>query len=270
MTGFALTAHGRTTGTIELAGILPERLGGLGPADVARLAVCRGGRSVTLGDAFDVKAEGEDGTLLVRTAGHRVDGIGQGMIEGRVVVEGDAGDRVGARMRGGVIAVRGSVGTHAGAAMSGGAIDVRGDAGDFLAAALPAEPRGMTGGLVTVRGGAGARTGERMRRGMVIVDGPVGAFCGAFMVAGTVAAGGGCGPHAGYGMRRGTLLFGRATGTPPRGFVDGGRHDLVFLRLLSRHAGDPEGWLAARPLSTARRWIGDVSEGGLGEILVSD
>ncbi len=109
-----------------------------------------------------------------------------------------------------------------------------------------------------------------MRRGMIIVDGAVGAFAGAFMVAGTLAAGGGAGGHPGYGMRRGTLVLGRAPEALPAGFADGGAHDWVVLALLQRHCGDPESWLGSRTMSRARRLIGDLAEGGMGEILIPE
>ncbi|WP_207478748.1 formylmethanofuran dehydrogenase subunit C [Arenibaculum pallidiluteum] len=270
MTGFTLQPRAGVAGPVELLALAPGRLRGLGADAVRRIVVTVGGLPVPLGDAFDVAEGGDEDTLVLRTEGFRADGIGQGMAEGRIVVQGDAGDRLGARLRGGQVTVEGRAGSHAGAAMAGGIVEILGDAGDFLGAAMPAEPRGMTGGLISVRGSAGARAGERMRRGTIIVDGAAGEFCGAFMVAGTVAAGGACGAHAGYGMRRGTLLLGRAPAAAPEGFVDAGSHDWVFLSLLQRHVGEPSGWLGSRPLARARRLIGDMAEGGRGEILIPE
>ena len=106
-----------------------------------------------------------------------------------------------------------------------------------------------------------------MRRGIVVVDGRAGAYAAAFMVAGTLAVGGGCGPHPGFGMRRGTLLVGRPQDAPPEGFADGGTRDWLFLHLLRRALEGTGSWFERAGATRAHRFIGDLAEGGRGEIL---
>src|SRR5437764_2736166 len=189
--------------------LIPERVDGLAPSEVAALTLRCGREKLTVGDVFAVS--GED-VQQVAFAGdlRRVDGIGAGMSRGRLLVEGPCGDHLGARMSGGEIAVRGGVGAWAGGEMSGGLLRIWGDAGNRLGGAYPGVRAGMRGGEIIVIGDAGEEAGAGMRRGLVVVAGRTGRGAGLRMLAGTVIALGGIGPEAGLGNKRGSLASGRA------------------------------------------------------------
>ena len=84
-----------------------------------------------------------------------------GMVNGAVLVGGDAGDRAGDRMRRGVVAVAGRL-------------------GDFAASR-------MIGGTLLAWGGCGADPGFAMRRGALILDGPASTLLPTFADNGTHA-----------------------------------------------------------------------------------
>jgi formylmethanofuran dehydrogenase subunit C len=230
-----------------MSSLLPERFAGLTTAEIAGLPLPCGGGVTTVGEMFELSPGNATEAMLIRPGEAVLHRVGAGMMSGRILVEGD-------------------VGSHAGAGMSGGLLRIAGNAGDALGGALPGLPLGMRGGLISVGGSAGDRPAERMRRGIIVVDGTVGAYAAGFMVAGTLAAGGGSGPHPGFGMRRGTLLLGRQDAVPD-GFADGGTRDWLFLHLLRRGLEGTGSWFEHAGTTHARRFIGDLAEGGHGEIL---
>lgn len=141
-------------------------------------------------------------------------------------------------------------------------IDVEGDLSrvDRLGA-------GMKGGRLTLHGAVGHDLGARMRRGTIAVSGPAGERAGLQMIAGTLLVLGDLGRAAGFGLKRGSLIAGagvlllpsfRLACTYRPVVVD------VLLRSLRRQGFDA----AARLERGAfRRWIGDCSDLGRGEIL---
>jgi formylmethanofuran dehydrogenase subunit C len=254
---------------VDCSPLIPDRLAGMTREEIAALELASGNHRRPVGELFDLAGE-DPSDLLILNGCDKLDRIGQGMGHGRISVEGDAGNWLGCAMTGGEIEVTGSAGSFTAAAMKKGAIHVRGNVGDFLAAALPGEPRGMSGGDVIVGGNAGERVGDRMRRGTVLIEGKAGDYCASRMGAGTIAVLGSVGANAGYCMRRGTLLTRRLDGALPSTFNDCGVHRLGFLALLFRSWQGLPGRFGALPLDVppVRRLVGDLSEGGLGEILV--
>jgi formylmethanofuran dehydrogenase subunit C len=266
MISLALKQLPPTRLSVEL--LIPERLEGLGEAEIARLPLTAGNRSGTVADWFRIGIAARDDTRLVLSgAADRLDRIGAGMTRGELVVEGDAGAYAGLGMSGGRLIVKGSAGHGAATAMAGGELRIYGDAGDQLGGTLPGERTGMQDGTVVVGGAAGASLGDRMRRGLIVVADAAGPFCGARMVAGTIVVGGRIGPHPGVAMRRGSIV---ALGGMPRlaaSFAESGIHELVIMRVIGRAIaalGFPD--LAAR-LVVLRRWSGDLAARGKGEIL---
>lgn len=264
-----LTLKAAPPGRVDMSPLIPERLAGLGPKNIAALPLECGGRTTATGDLFAVAGD-DPAQLVIEGGSERLDRIGQGMKRGAILVHGDAGAYLGRRMGGGSITVEGNVAAYCGSGMKDGLIRIRGSAGDFLAAALPGEHRGMQGGTILVHGDAGERAGDRMRRGMVLIEGGCGDYCASRMGAGTIAVLGPAGANVGFAMRRGTVILSHPADLPPT-FDDFGTHDLGFLRLLhgawrrlpaSRFAaiGDE----AVR----VRRFVGDLANGGKGEVLV--
>ncbi len=255
-------------GRVSAAGLIPEGLRGLGAAEVARLTVRCGRETVAVGDLFDASGAFGDGEVVLAGDLRAVDGIGSGLSEGRVVVDGPVGDHLGARMRGGTIEVRGDAGAWAGAEMAGGLVRIWGDAGARLGGAYPGARAGMSGGEIIMSGHAGEETGACMRRGFVAVGGRTGSGAGLRMLAGTVIALGGIGADAGLGNKRGSLVSGRAVDVLP-GYAFAARFRPPALGLQLRRAR-ALGLTVADALLTGTwaRWSGDRTELSRGEILI--
>ncbi|HSD59323.1 MAG TPA: formylmethanofuran dehydrogenase subunit C [Burkholderiales bacterium] len=264
-----LTLKSEPPGRVDMSPLVPERLAGLGAREIGALPLECGGRRVAAGELFAVSAN-DSAQLVIEGGSERLDRIGQGMLRGAIEVRGDAGAYLGRGMRGGSITVEGKVAAYCGSGMRDGLIQIRGGAGDFLAAALPGEHRGMQGGTILVHGNAGERLGDRMRRGMVLVEGGCGDFCASRMGAGTIAVFGPTGTNVGFAMRRGTVILSHPADLPPT-FDDFGTHDLGFLRLLyGAWRSLPASRFAAISDDSVRvrRFVGDLANGGKGEVLV--
>lgn len=275
MSALVLTVKAPPPQRVDLSPLTPERLRDRGTAEIERVELASGNRSVRVGEIFELAGGGPEsdgpGEIVIRGGRAGFDFIGLGMSEGTITVEGDAGAYLGQEMQGGRLHVTGSVGPWAAAAMKGGLVEIGGNAGDFLGGALPGAMRGMSGGLVAVRGHAGERAGDRMRRGVILVEGDVGAYAGSRMIAGTlVLLGRAVGAYPGFGMKRGTLLLRQRPERSLPTFVDCGTHELGFLRLLYRSLGDIGS--AAVVLEAlgprVRRFVGDQAAEGKGEILL--
>lgn len=269
----ALTLRLRTavSGRVDMRGILPEKLTGLNVHEIAGLNVKQDGRNVVLGELFTL-TQGDAEHLTIITDTGRLDNLGADMTQGRLTVEGLAGDFAGQSMRGGRVVLRGGAGNFAACDMRGGLLSIEGHAGDWLGAARTGERTGMAGGVVAVSGNAGARAADRMRRGLMLIRGNVGEYCGSRLLAGTIVVAGSCGERPGFGLRRGSLILTRGSAClptfMPATFNDSGVVDLSWLNLLRRHAdGFLPGVVPAG--SRVRRYMGDLAFGGKGEILVS-
>jgi formylmethanofuran dehydrogenase subunit C len=256
---------------VEAENIRPDRFDGLGQQEVAALPLLFGRRQVTIGDLFVVKGDGAEDIFIEGDLRH-VKRIGEGMGSGRITIKGDAGMHLGAYMHGGEIAVHGNVQAWAGAHMSGGLIRVLGDAGPMLGAAYTGETRGMQGGIILVQGNAGPRVGERMRRGLIAIQGKVGEFAGARMIAGSIFAFGKLGARAGAGMKRGTIVaLGELEDDLLPVFRYACSYNPTFLRYYLLRLREWEMPVTQEHIEgTLRRYTGDTTTLGKGEILVYD
>lgn len=268
MNAVTLSLRGVPDLAVDCSPLNPDRLAGLSLEAIAGLALPMGRRSVPVGELFELDREAGEG-VVIRHACDRLERIGAGMGGGVLRVEGDVGGWLAAGLTGGSVDVSGDAGAFAASGMAAGTLHVRGKVGDFLGAAQAGDKQGMLGGQVVVDGDAGDRVGDHMRRGMLLIGGDAGDYCGARMLAGTIVVRGRCGALTGFGMKRGTLLL---AGTPdlPATFNDCGTHELTFLRLFARHLAAAGGAAAAfAPAGErVRRWVGDLGNGGQGEILV--
>ena len=252
----------------EAPDLLPERLACLSRGAIEALEVRSGRASMRVGDLFDVDgAPGDEVTLAGDLSAFAR--LGAGMTGGRLVIEGHAGLGAGSGMGGGRLEIRGDAGARAGEGMTGGVLVVRGSAGDDPGGASPGATRGVNRGVILIGGNAGARAGRRMRRGLIAIGGDAGPLAGTEMLAGTIVVAGRAGAGAGTWMRRGTILLG--AGAPPAApaFAPSGHGRFSFWSLYDealRAAGAtvPGTWRTCR----FRRFVGDRSGAGLGEILV--
>jgi formylmethanofuran dehydrogenase subunit C len=268
--GVTLTRKESSPIPVEADSITIDSLTGLGPPEIAALPAFYGRRQVTLGDLFEINDRGPDG-ITVNGDLSAVKKIGWGNTTGRIMLEGPVGHHTGAFMKGGELIVQGDAGDWLGAHMSGGTIMAEGSAGHFLGGAYSGETKGMSGGTIVVWGGAGREVGSRMRRGTIAVAGDVGEFAGVGMLAGSVFVGGRLGERAGAGMKRGTIVgFGEAPELLPT-FRYACTYRPVFMRYYLREL------IAAELIHETqfsgerfRRYVGDMTTGGKGEVLLRD
>jgi formylmethanofuran dehydrogenase subunit C len=252
---------------LELDGVLPRRVAGLSPLEVAKLPIQHGNRSEPLGAFFDVAPDPHRLADLHFAGDTRnVKHVGAGMTTGSIFAEGPVGMHAGAGMRGGSLVLDSGGGGWLGAEMRGGSIEVRGHAGDQVGAAYRGSRRGMTGGTIVVRGSAGDELGLLLRRGLIVVEGACGEFAGASMIAGTLVLLGEVGTRCGAGMKRGTVLAASEPVLPPSfrfacdyrpAFVP-----LLLAELRTLHLSVPPAFGA-----NLRCFRGDLLTGGCGEVL---
>jgi len=262
-----LTLKERPPERLDLSPLLPHLLAGKTAAEIARIGVQTTRRPLMVGDVFRLRM-GDAGRIHIEDGCDRLDWIGHGMTEGKIVVDGDAGSQAGRLMTGGRLTITGSAGPWAASGMRGGEIEIRGSVGDRLGGPLPGEMAGMRGGVVIVRGDAGERTGDRLRRGTIVVEGRAGAWAGSRMIAGTVIVGGSAGPLPGYLMRRGTIVVAGSTDLSPT-FIDCGMQDLIALRLLAMFVARYSARAARVLQHSLRRFAGDMAVLGRGEIFLA-
>ena len=269
MSGFRFTLKQAPALRVDLRGITPTALAGLGVGEVERLPVGMGNALVPLAEWFSVDAIEAD-ALVFDADLARFDRVGWQMAGGRVEVHGPVGHHAGGGMSAGALVVHGNAGLLAACEMAGGTFTVEGSVDDFAASALPGSIDGMRGGIFIVKGDAGARFGDRMRRGTAVVFGDAGDFIASRMVAGSIVLGGRAGAHAGYGMRRGSVVFAGAAPAPIAAtFVPAVAPADVIWQLLARDLarhGGPFAGLASRRIE---RHLGDLAAGGKGELIVA-
>ena len=259
--------------SIDLAGVVPDRIATLAPRDLGRLVVRADERPTELGTLFRITGTAADGRIECRGDFSRVHGVGAGMAAGEIVVAGNAGRHAGEAMAGGTLTIQGDAGDWLACEMTGGTVHVAGSAGDNAAAALPGSRHGMRGGLVMIAGHAGCLAGARMRRGILAIGGDCGPAAAFELRAGTVLVAGAVGPDAGHGMQRGSLVAAGARFEPPATFCKGAVWVPAFLPLLAARleaAGFGRGGPAIRTLLQGpwEQWHGDLVTGGRGEIFL--
>ena len=226
-----------------------------------------GAERVSLGDMFALSKQEKD-KMIIRNSSDKMDYLGSATQRGSLFIEGDAGHYLGRFMQGGQIHVSGSAGAYLACAMDNGFISVGGNVGDYAAASPAGLFYGMRGGTLLIKGGAGCRLAERMRRGTIMVQGAIGDYCAARMVAGTVVAMSSLGKNPAFMMKRGTLLAKQSHAEIDETFFsDCGYHEFGFLTLLFNYLSELSGQ-TLKINHYARRWVGDRSVDGRGEILL--
>ncbi len=255
---------------VELDGILPDRLAGLQPGEIAKLPIFHGNRREELGQFFSVTGDASYGEVVIHGSCPWVKLLGAKLSTGRIVVEGSVGMHAGAGMTGGELCIHGNSGDWLGAEMRGGRIRVMGSAGSLVGAAYRGSRKGMIGGEILIHRNAGDEVGLLMRRGIIAVGGTCGEFTGASMIAGTIAALGGVGPRAGAGMKRGTILVASGELELPPSFRHSCDYRPAFLGWLTNFLRElPFEPAAHLDLGIIRCFRGDQLHGGKGEILLA-
>ncbi|MFN3869537.1 MAG: formylmethanofuran dehydrogenase subunit C [Hyphomicrobiaceae bacterium] len=268
MSRLVLTLKADPAERLDMRAIVPSTLAGKSLREIEGLVIGTTNAPLTVADVF--KVSGQPGEALAIAGGSpRLDCVGCALDGGNVTVEGDVGAYAGAGMTGGKLTVHGNAGLQLGGSMKGGFIHVTGQAGDEAGGMVSGGRYGMQGGAMVVEAGIGARAGHRMRRGTIVTRGRFGEGAGTRMMGGTLWTETGFDADPGMQMRRGTLIGPSVARLLPT-FGDGGWHDLVILRILSRDATARLGSLAPKPLpAKVRKYSGDLGMFGKGELLLT-
>ncbi len=269
MSALTLTLKQRPARPLDLAPITPDKLQGRPVEEIKDLRLACGKEQLPVEQFFDVSGDDPDQVVIRRSHTHLV-GIGRGMQSGSIDVQGDAGDGLGHTMSGGTLRVRGNAGHGTGCGMRGGLIEIGGNAGAFLGAGEAGNQEGMSEGVILIAGNCGDRIGDQMRRGMIVVQGDAGDYPGSRMKGGTIVVLGRCGRYPGLNMRRGTLVLAKSPKQVSASFNSSGVVKMEFLRVLFRElAGRHRSLAFLRGCGPeAERWMGDLANGGRGELLV--
>jgi formylmethanofuran dehydrogenase subunit C len=225
----------KTSVPVEAECLAPDRLRERSLAEIERLEVFHGNRTVPLAEFFAISGDPSDAQMEIEGDLSGVHWVGTKMAGGSIHIQGNAGRHLGSEMAGGEIRVEGDAGDWVGGEMHDGLIHVRGRAGHLIGAAYRGSRRGMTGGTILIGGDAGNEIGSAMRRGILAVGGGCGDAAGFGMIAGTILVLGECGLRPGVGMKRGTLgLLGPNPTKLVPTFRFACRYRPPFLRLLLR------------------------------------
>lgn len=253
---------------VDMSPLVPANLAGKSTAEIAAINLQCGKPLIPVGELFEISGDDAQ-NIVINNSYEKLDFIGKELETGTITVNGDAGAYLGLGMKSASIKVNGNVDIFAGCEMKKSTLEINGNTGDFLGGALPGNKMGMKGGMILVKGNAGARVGDHMRRGLILIEGDAGDYCGSRMTAGTIAVMGLTGRYLGYAMRRGTLLLWNQPQILPS-FNDCGAHTLGFLPLLfnSFKAINSKFADASAAFNRVRRYGGDMSEIGKGEVLV--
>ena len=130
----------------------------------------------------------------------------------------------------------------------------------------------MREGVILVRGSVGEDAGFKMRRGLIAVGGDAGDGLGRSLIAGSLFVFGRVGRFPGLGMKRGSIgILGQREPDLPLCFEETVSYRFPFLSIYLRKMA---AWGLPVPFemfdAEFARYNGDLSEGGIGEILVAD
>ncbi len=256
------------TRPVDLTPLRPDNLSGMKISEIERIEIQNGSDAVSVGDLFLVSGDNSEQIVFDATRS-TFERIGNGMRYGSIQILGDAGALTGFHMLGGVITITGDAGDFCANSMRGGLIRIRGNCGDYLACGLPGSKFAMNEGCVIVYGNAGKRLADRMRRGLIVVHGNAGEGACSSMIAGTVMLLGGVGSNLGVQMKRGSIICTENSDLPNDRFIGRQFEGNGYLPLIQRYLNEiGESLDLYDKLGNPRyRFIGDVSHGGMGEVI---
>ncbi|MGF3522437.1 MAG: formylmethanofuran dehydrogenase subunit C, partial [Candidatus Bathyarchaeia archaeon] len=152
--------------------INPDVFQGKNVEEIAALPVWEGNKQKKLGDLFTIEeTEPEAPIITVNGDVSEVRRIGQGMKNGEIIINGDAGMHTGEKMAGGKITINGNAGGWTGSSMKKGLIEIHGNASDYLASPYRGSTDGMRGGKIVVDGDVGSDSGCYLRGGLIKIKG---------------------------------------------------------------------------------------------------
>jgi formylmethanofuran dehydrogenase subunit C len=225
---------------------------------IIALTVWEGNRKKKLGNLFKIEetsAELPDITINGDVA--EVRRVGQGMKNGEIVINGNAGMHLGEKMAGGKITVNGNASGWTGSSMKNGLIEIHGDASDYLASPYRGSTDGMRGGTIIVDGSVGSDSGCYLRGGTIIINGNAGPFLGFHISKGVIYVAKNAGGRLGASMTGGKIVV--------SGVVD----ELMPTFTVDRVKGKVKVTTNFKAEGPFYVFLGDLAEHGTGKLFVS-
>lgn len=252
---------------VDCRALTPNQLQGLSLDAINNMTLIQNHQRVKVTDLFEITGTNANHLIINHQTNHiALDFIGAHMTAGNISIQGDVGHYCGLNMQGGQLTCHGNSQDFTACNMAGGVITIYGNTGNFLGGAIDGTRKGMRNGVVIIKGNAGDRVGDQMRRGLILIDGNAGDYCASRMIAGSIGVYGTIGKFAGFNMQRGTLLLNHAV-TPHPSLQDCGTHTLPFLSLLYHSFSQFDTKFKEVKSQRVRRYVGDLSNLGNGEIL---
>jgi formylmethanofuran dehydrogenase subunit C len=243
---------------VQAESITPDVFQGKSLEEIASLTVWEGNKQKTLGDLFKIEEKTvETPNITINGDVSGVRRIGQGMKNGEIVINGNAGMHLGEKMAGGKITVNGNTSGWTGSSMKKGLIEIHGDASDYLASPYRGSTEGMRGGKIIVDGNVGSDSGCCLRGGVIKIKGNAGPFLGFNITDGTIHVEKNVGPRLAANMTGGKIVVsGTVDDIMPTFTVDGVKAKVKI---------DPSE-TAQGPFYV---FLGDLAEKGNGKLFVS-
>jgi len=158
MSALTFTLKKVLVGNVNCSRLVPEALQGLSTLEITRLSLTR---SIAVSDIFDVSGT-EVSNIVFDKATEQLDYIGYKMKQGKITVQGNAGNFLGAELQGGIITCAGNVGERAADKMRRGIILIDGDVGAYCCSR-------MIAGTIGIYGNVGEHLGYALRRGTILL-----------------------------------------------------------------------------------------------------
>ncbi len=243
---------------VQAESINPDVFQGKSVDEIASLTVWEGNKQKQLCDLFKIEETAvEAPSITINGDVSEVRRIGQGMKNGEIVINGNAGMHLGEKMAGGKITVNGNTSGWTGSSMKKGLIEIHGDASDYLASPYRGSTEGMRGGKIIVDGNVGSDSGCCLRGGVIKIKGNAGPFLGFNITDGTIHVEKNAGARLAANMTGGKIVVsGVVADIMPTFTVDGAKAKVKI--------DDTES--AQGPFYV---FLGDLAEKGNGKLFVS-
>ena len=238
--------------------INPDVFQGKSVKEIASLTAWEGNRKKKLGDLFKIEeTPAETPDITINGDASEVRRVGEGMKNGEIVINGNAGMHLGEKMTGGKITVNGDASGWTGSSMKKGLIEIHGNASDYLASPYRGSTNGMRGGKIIVDGNVGSDSGCYLRGGTIIVKGNAGPFLGFHVSKGVIYVQKNAGNRLGASMTGGKII------------VSGAVDELMptfTVDAVKKKAKVDDTFKAEGPFYV---FLGDLAENGNGKLFIS-
>lgn len=243
---------------IHAESINPDVFQGKSLEEIASLPVWEGNKQKKLGDLFKIEeTAAETPNITINGDAGEVRRVGQGMKNGEIVINGNAGMHLGEKMAGGKITVNGNASGWTGSSMKKGLIEIHGDASDYLASPYRGSSEGMRGGKIVVDGNVGSDSGCYLRGGVIIIKGSSGPFLGFHISKGAIYVEKNAAPRLGANMTGGKIV------------VSGVVEDLMPTFTVDSVKGNVKIDDTLKVEGPFYVFLGDLAEHGNGKLFVS-